>query len=515
MLRKSFVSSLADRLDPPDPEVFKKLGYVPTPRQQEFHDATEFAVLYGGAVGGGKTKALMAEGIRQCVLHPGLRVGAFRRTFGELKESLLAELTEMDFAKSLGAVYNGTDYDLKFPNGSIIMFRYAETVQDATRRQGGQYQLLLFDERTLTPPEVCTYLETRIRSGRSDIPVIGIRSGTNPGGVGHGDVKTKYIDATDNGKKVFVNKQRRTVRFIPSKLSDNPHVNAEYADDLRGLPEHLRRAFLDGDWNLFAGQVFSEWGTGERYTVRPMTLPDTWKRYIGVDWGFTAPWAVVWGAVDEDGRVWIYRELYDRQVGEAEQAKQILAAEADGENISDRFADDAMWATRGDAKPIADVYADNGVHLSKAGKGSGSRVNGWQRIHSYLKDAPACPHHRELGWATCPNLHVFDTCENFIRTLPALPHAKTGDPEDVDTHSEDHIADALRYMLVNMGSGPEFMMLESAPTVGDITAVGQPLGQFAYIPRADDNPYTYDDYGGEVNMPWGFGGGFSDGNRWQ
>lgn len=514
MLRKSFALSLAERLDPPDPEVFRKLEYVPTPRQQEFHEATEFAVLYGGAVGGGKTKALVAEGIKQCVLHPGLRVGAFRRSYPELKESMLAELAQMDFAKAVGASWNGTEYDLKFPNGSIIMFRYAENVQDATKRQGGQYQLLLFDERTLTPPEVCVFLESRLRSGRADVPVIGVRSGTNPGGVGHGDVKMKYIDATDNGKKIVLDARRRTVRFIPSKLSDNPHVNPEYADDLRGLPEHLRRAFLDGDWNMFAGQVFSEWGTGERFTVRPMSIPETWKRYQGVDWGYTAPWAVVWGAIDEDGRAWIYRELYARQVGEAEQARQILAAEA-GEPISERFADDAMWATRGDAKPISEVYADNGVYLSKAGKGGGSRVNGWQRIHSYLTDAPACPHHRAMGWKTCPNLHVFDTCANFLRTIPALPHAKTGDPEDVDTNADDHIADALRYMLVNMGSGPEFMMVDSAVNaVVDSIPAAQPIGPFAYVPRDDDNPYTYDDYGGEVNMPWGFGGGFSAGNQW-
>jgi len=513
VLRKSFASLLADRLDPPDPNVFAKLEYIPTPRQAEFHEALEFDVLYGGAVGGGKTKALVAEGIKQCVLHPGLRVGAFRRTYGELKESLLAELAQMMYGKTVGASWNGSEYDLKFSNGSVIMFRYAESIADANRRQGGQYQLLLFDERTLTPPDVCAFLESRLRSGRSDIPVVGIRSGTNPGGVGHGDVKTRYIEATDNGKKVVFDKKGRAVRFIPSKLSDNPHINPEYADDLKALPDHLRRAFLDGDWNLFAGQVFQEWGTGERYTVRPMELPATWKRYIGVDWGYTAPWAVVWGAVDEDGRVWIYRELYARQVGEAEQAQRILAAEAAGEVVSDRFADDAMWATRGDAKPISDIYAENGVHLTRAGKGAGSRVNGWQRIHTYLKEAPACPHHRALGQETCPNLHVFDTCANFIRTIPALPHAKTGDPEDVDTSSDDHIADALRYMLVNMGSGPEFVILDELPTVDSIP-MAQPLGPYAYVPRPDYEPYTYDDYGAEVNMPWASGNGYSDRRTW-
>lgn len=506
MLRTNFVSSLADKLDPPKLDVFKELEYVPTPRQQEFHDATEFDVLYGGAVGGGKTKALVAEAIRACVTYPGLRVGAFRRSYPELKESLLAELLNMSYAKAVGAAWNGSEYELKFPNGSIVMFRYAETPADATRRQGGQYQLLVFDERTLTPPDVCAFLESRLRSGRASIPVLGIRSGTNPGGVGHGAVKKKYIDATKNGKQVVFDERGRTVRFIPSKLSDNPHLNPEYASDLKGLSEELRRAFINGDWNLFAGQVFKEWGTGEKFIVPPMSLPGTWKRYSGVDWGYTAPWAVVWGAVDEDGRLWIYRELYDVQVGEADQARRILAAEHSTENISERFADDAMWATRGDAKPIADVYAENGVHLTKAGKGAGSRVNGWQRIHTYMADAPACPHHRAQGLLACPMIHVFDTCEKFIQTIPALPHAKVGDPEDVDTKSDDHIADALRYMIVNMGAGPEFMNVDNSilPDAESQIVVAQPLGTFAVVPRRDDY-YQADEFGGEVIMPWASG----------
>ncbi|WP_167757033.1 terminase family protein [Amycolatopsis sp. CFH S0078] len=449
------LDKLIDLLDPPQPDVFQQLGYTPTPRQQVFHDAAEFDVLFGGAAGGGKSKALLMHGLRACSHSPGLRVGAFRRTYGELKESLLAELANVAYGKDIGARWNGTEYELKFPNGSVIMFRYAETLPDATRRQGGQYQLLLFDERTLLAPEVVSFLESRLRSGRADIPVLGIRSSSNPGGPGHGAVKQRYIAGTNHGEKVITDVRGRTVRFIPSKLSDNPHVNAEYADDLKALDPKLRKAFLDGDWDVFAGQMFTEW-RHDRHVVEPMTLPAQWRRYNGLDWGFAAPWCVLWAAVDEDGRAWVYRELYATQVGEADQARRILAAEDSGEHIAARYADDAMWATRGDAKPIADVYADEGVDLTVAGKGAGSRVIGWQRVHTYLGDAPACPHHRALGWTECPRLHVFSTCPELIRTLPSLPHAKTGNPEDADTTAEDHAPDALRYLLTNLGGEARF-----------------------------------------------------------
>lgn len=482
------LGAVAERLRAPEPDVFAQLGYQPTAKQQLFHDSTEFDLLYGGSSGGGKTRALLMEGIRACVRYPGLRVGAFRRTYPELEESLLAELAQVGFARDIGASWNGTKYDLTFGNGAKLMFRYAETLQDATRRQGGQYQLLLFDERTLTPAEVCSFLESRLRSGRADVPVLGIRSSSNPGGPGHGAVKARYIEPTNYGEKVVTDKRGRTVRFIPSKLADNPHVNPEYATDLLALDGKLRAAFLDGNWDVFAGMMFPELSR-ERHVVEPMPLPDSWIRYNGVDWGYTKPYAVLWGAVDEDGRVWLYREIYATLVGESDQAQRILDVEAADEQVAARYADDAMWATRGEAKPIADIYAENGVHLTKAGKGAGSRVTGWQRIHTYLKEGPACPHHRALGWETCPRLHVFSTCEHWWRELSNLPHATKGDPEDADTAADDHLADCTRYLLTNLGNEPRFHFPEPEKTPEGIDPQAKPEGNALVPPPPPPTSY--------------------------
>lgn len=476
--RDAWEAALAE-LDPPEFDVFGALGYTPTPKQKIFHDATEFDVLFGGSLGGGKTRALVAEAIRACVAHPGLRVGVFRRSYGELRDSVVAELAELEFAQSVGARWNGTEYELKFSNGSLLMCRYAENLQDASRRQGAQYQLILFDERTQLLPDVTAYLESRIRSGRRDIPVLGIRSTANPGGPSHGAVRARYIDGTGHGERTYTDPAGRTVRFIPSTMRDNPHLDAAYEQRLLALPEKMRKALREGDWGAFAGQMFIEL-THARHVIAPIPLPGSWLRYNGIDWGYSNPWAVVWGAVDEDSRVWVYREIYQTQVGEADQAKLILEAEADGEQVVARFADDAMWATRGDAKPISDVYADNGVHLTQAGKGSGSRVNGWQRVRSYLSEGPACRHHREQGWETCPRLHIFSTCENLYRELRDLPHATKGDPEDADTTASDHAVDGLRYMLVNLGTGPQFYLEPEAtgppPLEGMPDRLPQPLG---------------------------------------
>lgn len=418
----------------------------------------------------------------------------------------------MGYAQAVGAHWNGSAYELKFPNNSLVMFRYAETMRDATRRQGGQYQLLIFDELTLTSPDVVAFLESRIRSGRADIPVLGLRASANPGGPGHGYVRNRFIDATNYGAQIITDKNTgQTVRFVPSSMRDNPYLDQGYRDRLNALPEDLRRAFRDGDWGVFAGMMFRSFSR-ERHVVEPIELPKSWRRYNGIDWGFAAPWAVLWAAVDEDGRCWIYRELYQREIGEAEQARRILAAELveetqpDGsiemvpEQIVARWADDALWATRGDAKSIADVYAENGVHLSKAEKGG--RVVGWQRVRSYLDDAPACHYHRAKGWERCPRLHMFPQVENLFLELRDLPHATKGDPEDADTAALDHASDALRYLLVNLGTGPQFPIFDQAGDPDERPEPVVPKGSvFAIRPR-DRQLYSLDDVPAEPGDAW-------------
>lgn len=519
----AYAAALADQLDPPD-DAFDVLGYEPIclPRhrirkeaaarlgvdslydpqvteavagllpepcgqcpQELFHSATEDDVLYGGAAGGGKTCAIVMEAVRACSRHPGIRVLILRRTYDELAESVYPEFQRISWAAALGGRWNKTEKELTFPNRSVIRLRYMDSLEDASKRQGGAYQLLLVDERTLLSPGVTDAIALeRLRSAQG-VPVLGIRSTSNPGGPSHGEVKARYIDPTEHGKVVLTDDHGLTRRFIPAKATDNPFLDAAYFRRLDAIPDQARRAAMrDGDWSQFAGQMFPalRW---DRHVIDPFELPASWRRYTSTDWGYAKPWGTLWGCVDEDGRAWVYREIYETQVGEAEQARRILAAEADGEHVSLRLADDAMWASRGgDVKAIADVYSDNGVPLTPAGKGPHSRVAGWQRIHTYLAEAPACPIHRAQGWKTCPKIHIFRTCPKLWWELENLPHAKKGDPEDADTDAPDHLADCLRYWLVNIGTGPQFV-LPDAPGAADGLGV-TPLEQHGAFARAPD-----------------------------
>lgn len=459
--------------------------------QELFHAAKESDVLFGGAAGGGKSVALVAEAIKWCSRYPGLRALIIRRSYGELAESILPALRKFGFCSQMGARWNGAKYELRWPGGSLLTLRYLETADDASRRQGSEIQWLGADEATLLVPGVLDFLRyERLRSG-SGLPVVGIRVTANPGGPSHSEIKSRYVTATDNGRRVITDDNGMTIRFIRSLPQNNPHLDSGYLKRLDAIPDLDRRAAMrDGDWDRFAGMMFPEFSE-DRHVVDPIPIPESWGKFNGVDWGFAQAWFVGWNAVDEDGRVWVYREIYETQVGEKDQAQRILAAEAPDEQVRVRYADDAMWARRSadaSVKPIAEVYADNGVWLTPAGKGPGSRILGWQRWHSYLAEAPACAMHRAEGWETCPKIHIFRTCPNLISELRSLPRATTGNPEDADPNAPDHAMDGERYFLINIGGGASFYDSPEPGRVLGAPAPLAPMGRFAVEQTPGEGP---------------------------
>lgn len=455
----NFGKFISDTIVPPQIDVFGLLKYEPTARQKAFHEASRNkidAILYGGAAGGGKSCAFVMDALWFAANYPGMKIGCFRRTYNELEESFLAELAKRNYAREIGAKWNGTNKVLKFPNGSVINFSYAENLQDASRILGGEYQAFYIDEASLMLPAVIQHIEERLRSGNKLVPVIGLRLATNPGGVGHKYLKDRFVNTTKRGKNIYKEKVGdselyRTIAFIPAKASDNPHINEGYNVILNAIPDPQRRAAMrDGDWDAMVGQFFEQWSF-TKHVVQSFKIPKEWPRYAGIDYGYAAPYAVVWLAVDQDSRVWVYREVYATKVNANDQARIILEAERAAEEYEVvRVADPSMWGHRGTPLSIADIYGLEGCGIMPA---DNDRINGWARVHNFLNDGPACEIHREQGLDSCPMLHVFeDKCPMFIETIPALPRS-SAKPDDSETRNvDDHLADALRYVCMAVGT---------------------------------------------------------------
>ena len=208
---------------------------------------------------------------------------------------------------------------------------------------------------------------------------------------------------------------------------------------LGSLPEAKRQQFLYGNWDVVEDGAFPEFDK-DIHTVEAFEVPSGWTKVRSCDFGYSSHSAVLWGAIDYDDVLWIYRELYVNKLTADKLAWAILDAEEPDGKIYDAVLDSSCWAKRGDVGPsIAETMNREGCRFRPSDRSPGSRVAGKIEMHKRL----------QLDEDTEePKLIIMDSCRNLISQLPALPLDKRN-PEDVDTKSEDHLYDALRYMVMS------------------------------------------------------------------
>lgn len=443
------------------------LNYTPTPKQAMYHRSKAYELLYGGAAGGGKSKATVMEALIDGLEHPGTDSYLFRRTYPELRDTLIREALA-SAPKEIGS-YTQSSHDLKLVNGSVLHFRYCRNLQDAYNYQGTEMHRLYIDELTHFTQDVYDYLRTRVRAPKSKQIKPKIRCTSNPGGVGHGWVKAAFIDgkepykihdvAVDSkilGKSVTVTRQ-----YIPATVTDNPHLGESYILELEQKPEALRKALLLGDWNVFEGQVFTEFTDNpEHYrdrigthVIEPFKIPAEWKRYRTFDWGYSRPFSVGYWAEDNDGRLYRYAEIYgspkNSETGLTDKANVGMRMEPAAvskliREYEDKYekgnriigiADPAIFdESRGSDGCVAKIFERDGLFFEK---GDHERIAGKMQLHNRLA----------FDDNGIPMLYVFSCCKDFIRTLPTLVYDMLH-IEDIDSDCEDHIYDETRYLCM-------------------------------------------------------------------
>ncbi|HEY8004834.1 MAG TPA: terminase family protein [Phenylobacterium sp.] len=433
-------------------------GPQPGP-QTEFVRSQVFELVYGGARGGGKTDAVLGE----FALHA--------RACGAAARGLLVRRTRTALEPTIGrarelfaptrALWSESRSRFEWPSGAVLYFRHLDNDADANLYQGHDYSRVYVEELTQFPtPGPIDKLKATLRSAAG--VRCAFRATCNPGGAGHNWVKARYIDpgprriVSETFRNPFTGEAMALERmFIPARLSDNPRLldrDPLYVARLQqsGSAE-LVRAWLEGDWNIIEGAFFDRWSGAN--IIAPFPLPGAWTRYRSFDWGYAAPFSVGWWAVVGDdwrtqagvlprGALVRYREWYGagRRAGEGlrltaeEVAAGILAREA-GDRVTWGVADPSIFARDG-GPSVGERMAIAGVVLRRGDNtrvGRAGALSGWDQLRA-----------RIAGAGGRPMLYVFDICRDFIRTVPVLQH-DAGRLEDVDTASEDHIADEARY----------------------------------------------------------------------
>ena len=461
--------------------------WQPQPKQIRFMERPEYECLYGGAAGGGKSDALLVEALRQVHI-PHYRAIIFRKTYPQLTE-LIDRSTTLYTLAYPKARYNDSKHVWTFPSGAKIYFGSMQHSKDKTNYQGKRYDFVGFDELTHFTWEEYSYMFSRNRPSKKPKSTqktrCYIRASTNPGGIGHGWVKQRFIDAAEPGTPIVemvdvrmpdgeVKTIKRDRVFIPATVFDNKALledNPDYLGSLALLPEKERNALLYGDWETFEGQYFTEFRTSPdtamckkagitveeakaqgRWThvIPALDLSSGdrrgWQIYRSYDFGYAKPFSCAWWAVDYDGTLYRIMEMYgctnipnegvkwtpDKQFEEISRVENTHPW-LKGRQING-VADPAIWdSSRGES--IADTAIKYGVFFTP---GDHERTPGWMQCHYRLQ-------FDENGYARC---YIFDNCKGFIRTIPLMMYDQTK-PEDLDSDLEDHIADEWRYMCMS------------------------------------------------------------------
>ena len=412
--------------------------------QTSFLAAAEDEVFYGGARGGGKSFAMIIDPLRHCQFRIH-RAVILRRTMPELRE--LIRHTQYLYPKAYpGARWRDQDKEWIFPSGAKVEFGYAETENDLLRYQGQSYTYIGIDELPQFPdPRMWYDLKASLRSVDPRVPAR-MRATGNPGNIGSMWVKKMFIDPAPPGQAFPISVETPagtrivTRRFIPAKVTDNPHLmqTDAYLTALSSLPEIRRKQFLEGDWDAFDNAAFPEFTRGV-HTVRPFKIPSNWPRFRACDWGYSSPACCLWFAVDGEGNLIVYRELYTKGKTADTFAKMVLECESEDPPIHFGIMDSSLWAKRGDVGPsIIEVMRKEGCYWRPSDRSRGSRVAGKAEVHRRLQLEDDSFGEKK------PRVTFFNTCIDTIRTIPMLQCDKNN-PEDVDTHMEDHAYDAFRY----------------------------------------------------------------------
>jgi len=399
--------------------------------------------FYGGAKGGGKSHLIRARQVLRRLKHPNTKGLIVRKTYPELLANHIRP-----FFKEYPETrewYNKAEKTIYYPNGSTTEFSYLRSTDDVYTYQGREYEDIDVDEVTQHEWEVITVLRSSNRTTNKDIKPTMLLTG-NPGGIGHQEVKRIFIDRDfRDGEKPD------DYAFIQAFVQDNEALidaDPDYIDRLRSLPPHLVKAYLEGDWNIFAGQAFGELQRSV-HVIDPIKLPPNTRYFASYDPGYNHPFSFILFAVVPEGTVYVVKTISDRLKTTREIAMMLKEIKPPGE-LQIYSGLDLWYPGRGGGASQMEEFTQQGIGSASGYlwiKAKTDRKSGVKQIHKYINpknypdDKPRC--------------YFFKNCLNIYDSIASM-QINPKDPEDVvkvDANESgvggDDDYDSFRYGLMS------------------------------------------------------------------
>lgn len=473
---------------------------APSEKQKLFMSDTHKHVAFGGSRGGGKSFAIREKAVVLCFKYPGIICMIVRKTYPELIANHVRPLKKLlrVGAKDSPVKYNSSEKEMRFNNGSMILFRYCDSEKDVDRYQGTEVDVLFFDEATQLTQDQMEKINACVR-GVNDYPHRTYYT-CNPGGQGMGYIKRLFID-----RKFNFGEYPEDYSFIQSLLTDNKALmeqDPDYKRRLEALPEKLKQAWLFGRWDVFEGAFFDEFriepdrikceeaGITEEqalaehrwtHVIEPFEIPKSWKVFRSYDWGYGKPFDCSWWALSEDDTLYQILQLYgctetpNEGVHWSNKQQFSKIAEIEREH---------RWTKGKRIQGVADPSIWDGSHgisaayeADKRGlwfeKGVNDRIPGWMQVRERLK-------FDKNGYA---KIYFFNTCKHAIRTIPLMMFDEHK-PEDLDTTLEDHFCDSMRYMCMSRPIPPRLDTDDKKPMIDPLNQFSEPRYDRATLRRS-------------------------------
>lgn len=256
----------------------------------------------------------------------------------------------------MGASVTEKPARIVWPSGATFVLGHMKDSNAYTDYMGQEFHRMLFEELTQIPEELL-YLRITMSCRSTFMCSRGCKprtckcgalrpqvlATTNPGNAGHLWVKKRFISIAKPNTIYTDPLTKLTRTYIPSRVTDNPYLmrDRQYVNQLEGLPEPTRSAWLLGDWDALGGQYFRDFrpkgplGEGDRkeppearHVIDPGEHPLAawWPRWIGGDWGYDHGFAIYGACKDPNGQIIVYKELVGNETGGEELGARIARA---------------------------------------------------------------------------------------------------------------------------------------------------------------------------------------------